>query len=260
MDAHIETRTGGDDEAFWNAVLQDYTTARDDDRNWVYNIATVLSAAAVVLGGLAAAFSGARDAPDYVLLAAPGLPILIVGFLLFHGTVAVSRAYYIRQLELMLRDRYGVPDGDAVPLGLTHVTQPVSSPHTGLRRNAIVLGLTWSLVIIITVIIAGMYVGEVDNRTAQALGLVVYGIIASVMIPAAFTAIFEARSLWWHLVAYLPNTFSRTRALLLANGGSKSDAGSSALAQAGEGNAFHGDESPLGGGTKPRSGVLSDPA
>src|SRR5262245_29441792 len=83
-----------------------------------------------------------------------------------------------------------------------------------MRANGVVLAFTWGLVTLITILVTAMYVHEVKNNTAQALGFAAYGVVAAVMIPAASVAIFDARQLWDRLNAIFPESLLRNRAIL----------------------------------------------
>jgi hypothetical protein len=210
-------------------LLSDYQMARDDERTFTNIQAAFFGLAIALLAGLATLISNAcqfqvghqgadvlfriakRTAqpstcshiPDAVLAAAPLVPLAVVGFMQFLGTIATIRNYYMRILESELRNYAGDPFKAIPGIGpawyMEFLTVLVS-----LRRGQRGFRALNSLVIVATLCAFGgfiIYIGGVlTPRYRIAMGII-YGASALLLIEENIRSTLGGRGLFLALIS-----------------------------------------------------------
>ena len=166
-------------------LLEDYAQCRDDERTWVIALASLIAVAFTLVGLLAAAvtqtcrFSTSRactNVPDYVVGAAPLLPIALIAFLQSLGIIATIRNYYMRALEEEIRRYAGDPLKAISPVtGASYID--ITTEFVSMRRGNWAYRVLMNLIVVIVLITFGgfaCYIAvHMDPRT-QATMTVIY--------------------------------------------------------------------------------------
>jgi hypothetical protein len=175
----------GIDSARLQILLEDYAQCRDDERTWVIALASLIAVAFTLVGLLAAAvtqtcrFSTSRsctNVPDYVVGAAPLLPVALIGFLQSLGIIATIRNYYMRALEEEIRRYAGGPLKAISPVtGASYID--IIAEFVSMRRGNWAYRVLMNLIVVIVLITFGgfaCYIAvHMDPRT-QAMMTVIY--------------------------------------------------------------------------------------
>ena len=172
-----------DDSSRLQILLEDYSEGRDDERNWNVVLATLIAVAFTLIGLLVAAITqtcrfntskSCINVPDYLVGAAPLLPVALLTYAQTLGTVTTFRSFYLRDREEEIREYAKAPLKKLSPI------RPVSYEDmvmevTSLRRGRLQYRLMTFLIITIIIVAFGgftCYIGLHMDSITQAVMIV----------------------------------------------------------------------------------------
>jgi hypothetical protein len=188
-----------DDSSRLQILLEDYSEGRDDERNWNVVLATLIAVAFTLIGLLVAAITqtcrfntskSCINVPDYLVGAAPLLPVALLTYAQTLGTVTTFRSFYLRAVEEEIREYAKAPLKKLSPI------RPVSYEDmvmevTSLRRGRLQYRLMTFLIITIIIVAFGgftCYIGLHMDSITQAVMIVVYAPIVLLMVSENYAA------------------------------------------------------------------------
>ncbi len=213
------------DAARLEILLEEYSQGRDDERNWNSTLASLFAVAFTLVGLLAAAvtqtcrFSTSNSCthvPDYVIGAAPLLPIALMTYTQMLGTIATLRSFYLRAVEGEIRQYSGAPlkaISPVVPASYVDMMIEVTSLRRGRPQYRIV---TFLLVAIIIVVFGGFacYIGFHMDRVTQVVMAAIYTPIVLLMVHENYSAGPGGRSMFYKMVhSYVAHRYATGYAL-----------------------------------------------
>jgi hypothetical protein len=210
-------------------LLSDYQMARDDERTFTNIQAAFFGLAIALLAGLATLISNAcqfqvghqgaealfraakRTAqpstcshiPDAILAAAPLVPLAVVGFMQFLGTIATIRNYYLRILESELRDYAGEPFKAVSGIGPAWYMEFLAV-LVSLRRGQRGFRALNTLVIMATLCAFGGFIVYIASALTAAYRIamgIIYGASALLLIEENIRSTLGGRGLFLTLVS-----------------------------------------------------------
>ena len=167
-------------------LLEDYAQCRDEERNWMTILASMFAVAFTLVGLLAAAvtqtcrFSAAKSCvsvPDYLVGAAPLLPIALLAYAQMLGTVTTIRSFYMRGLEEEIQGYTGPPlktMGKLAPASYISITTELASLRRGKLAYRIFAAM---LVMTVLAVFGGLttYIALHLDPFMQVVMTIVYG-------------------------------------------------------------------------------------
>jgi hypothetical protein len=180
-------------------LLEDYTQGRDDERTWTTVLASLIAVAFTLVGLLIAAvtqtcgFSPSKSCthvPDYLIGAAPLLPIALLAYTQLLGTIATVRSFYLRAVEEEIRRYAGAPlaaISPIMPVSYVDMITEFISLRRGRSSYRIINGL---LVIIVLVVFGGfaVYIGLHMDPVTQVVMIVIYAPIVLLLVSENYSA------------------------------------------------------------------------
>ena len=193
MTAHHVNRASGESSQRLEILLADYQACREDERVNLATLAAVFGVFVTLIGLMAAAvtqtceFSRSKScvaAPDFILAAAPLIPVALLAYAAMLGVAATLRSYYMRGLEDEIRENVSVPItslGDIMSMSYIGIATEVMS----LRRGRLPFRLLSNLVLMVVIIVFGgftAYVGFHVGRAEQIVMTIAYTGIAILLV------------------------------------------------------------------------------
>jgi hypothetical protein len=186
-------------------LLLDYNMARSDERQTVATQATIFGVAVALIAAVTALTTqtcqlqngkkGCAKIPDAVLAGVPLGPLALISFLMLIGTVATIRSYYLRALEVELREYVNRPFKSfrGIPLAsYVDLTLEIAS----LRRGHVGYRIVTFIILIALVVGFGgltVYIALHVNTTATIAMAIVYGSATLVLLGEATRATIGGR-------------------------------------------------------------------
>jgi 4-hydroxybenzoate polyprenyltransferase len=199
-----------DNSARLQILLEDYSQGRDDERNWNVVLATLVAVAFTLIGLLAAAItqtcrfkssSSCVSVPDYLVGAAPLLPVALMAYTQLLGTVATIRSFYLRAIETDIRQYAGPPLKALSPI-LPASYVEMMTEATSLRRGRLQYRITTFLIVTIIIVVFGgfaAYIGLHMDPITQVVMTVVYAPIVLLMASENYAAGPGGRSMFYSI-------------------------------------------------------------
>lgn len=195
------------DAALLQVLLEDYSEGRDDERTWITVLATLIAVAFTLVGLLAAAVTqtcrfnpskSCTNVPDYLVGAAPLLPIALIAFTQMLGTASTFRHFYLRAIEEEIRQRL-----DASPAA-TSTIPPASyvdmtAELVSLRRGRMPYRILANLIVITVLLVFGgfaAYIGVHMDPVTQVLMTAIYAPIVLLLAYENYYAGAGGRSMF----------------------------------------------------------------
>jgi hypothetical protein len=180
------------EQAEVDLLLAELTAAREDDRSFQTEMATIVGVVIALLAALAALVGqicppgtpSTQAAPctpvsPWVIALGPAVPLAMFAFLAMQGSAATIRAYYVRAVEAELRDRVTVraPGLGGTPLpALSGITLEAISLRRGRRTYRLVAATVFLAVLLV---LGGLSVHLLSQLSAP------WGITAGVLYALA---------------------------------------------------------------------------
>jgi hypothetical protein len=173
------------DSARLQILLEDYAQARDDERNWNTVLASLIAVAFTLVGLLAAAVTqtcrfdaskSCTNVPDYLVGAAPLLPVALLAYTQLIGIVATYRNFYLRVIEKEIRQYAGEPLKAISPITPASYEEMLVE-ITSLRRGRLSYRTTTYLLVTLVIVVFGgftAYIGWHMDPITQAVMTVIY--------------------------------------------------------------------------------------
>lgn len=224
-----------DDSGRLQILLDDYSQGREDERNWLTVLATLIAVMFTLVGLLVAAvtqtcrFNTSRsctNVPDYLVGAAPLLPAAVLAYMELLGTVATFRNFYLRVVEKNIWQYAGAPlqtISPVMPASYVDMMTELTSLRRGRLQYRII---TFLLVSIITVVFGGftIYIGLHVHPITQVLMTVIYLPMVLFMASELYSEGRGGRSMFYRTAQrYVANPYSLQDLTLESSHGSQNE-------------------------------------
>ena len=203
------------DEQRLQVLLTDYAETRDDERTFtnvqgvtVGLLFTILAAMVAVVTGLGtngdAAGKGIASTFPWLAAAVPVVPLAILTYLQLQGTAAVVRSYYLRSLELEIRQLTERPDRPTLAATYTRTLLDIASLRRGRARYRL---LTMAVVLVVIVVFGGLvvYIGFQVPWGQRITMIAVYAPAVLLLFREFWSVTIGGRRFWEELMAGRPH-------------------------------------------------------
>ena len=214
-----------DDSARLQILLEDYSQCRDDERNWNTVLASLFAVAFTLVGLLIAAVTqtcrfnaseSCTNVPDYLVGAAPLLPIALIAYAESLGTVAAFRNFFMRVIEKEIQQYAGSPLKAISPVMPSSYVDMMTE-LISLRRGKLSYRMIVFLLVIIIIVIFGgfaVYIGLHMDPITQAAMTVIYAPIILLMAIENYSAGPGGRSMFYSIAQrYITHRYTTGYAL-----------------------------------------------